>query len=153
MENLLDHKIADLQKWDRVELIEEWQKLWKYKIPKSISRKILILSIGHKYREQVDGGLSKACQKELDRLVKLYRKNPNMSFKKSPRIKSGTRLIRVWEQETHEVLVVAGGYIYKEKTYKSLSMIARQITGTRWSGPLFFGLKSKMPAKITAGAK
>ncbi|TAH37512.1 MAG: DUF2924 domain-containing protein [Alphaproteobacteria bacterium] len=138
---MLDHKIADLKKWDRAELIEEWELLWKYKIPKSISRQLLIRSIEYKYREQENGCLSESCRKELNRLVKLYRKNPGKSLRKSLRIKPGTKLLRIWGQETHEVLVLSDGYLHKGKTYQTLSQIAREITGTRWSGPLFFGLR------------
>lgn len=137
----LDHKVADLKKWDRVELIEEWESLWKLKPPRSISRELLIRSIAYKYREQEHGGLPESAQKELNRLIKIYRKNPTQNLKKSPRIKPGTKLIRAWEQETHEVLVLSDGYLHKGKTYQTLSQIAREITGTRWSGPLFFGLR------------
>ncbi len=138
---MLDDKIADLKKWDRVELVEEWQSLWKLKVPKSISRQLLIRSIEYKYREQEYGGLSESCRKELNRLVKLYRKNPGKSLRKSLRIKPGTKLLRAWNQETHEVLVLSDGYLHKGNTYQTLSQIARAITGTRWSGPLFFGLR------------
>lgn len=57
------------------------------------------------------------------------------------RIKPGTRLIRQWEGQTHHVTVGEAGFEYNGERYKSLSVIARLITGTRWSGPLFFGLK------------
>ena len=57
------------------------------------------------------------------------------------RIKPGTRLLRQWNGKTHQVMVVEGGFEYEGECYKSLSAIARLITGTRWSGPLFFGVK------------
>ncbi len=81
-----------------------------------------------------------------------------------PRIKPGTRLVRVWQGSLHEVTVLDAGFSYRGQTYASLSVIARQITGTRWSGPQFFGLKGggrtieaigerAAPAKLqTAGA-
>jgi hypothetical protein len=55
---------------------------------------------------------------------------------------SGTRLTREWHGRTHHVEVVDGGYIYKERRYRSLTAIAREITGAAWSGPRFFGLTS-----------
>ena len=58
-------------------------------------------------------------------------------------IKPGTRLIRQWDGETHHVTVCEQGFEYKSERYRSLSEIARLITGTRWSGPLFFGLKQQ----------
>ena len=53
----------------------------------------------------------------------------------------GTRLIRTWGGETHEVTVLERGYLWQERRYRSLSAIAGEITGTRWSGPRFFGLR------------
>jgi hypothetical protein len=54
---------------------------------------------------------------------------------------AGTKLIRSWKGEVHEVLARGNEYVYRGNTYSSLSRIAREITGTRWSGPLFFGVK------------
>jgi hypothetical protein len=59
----------------------------------------------------------------------------------SSTLRSGARLLREWRGVTHEVLVAGEGFLYAGKTYKSLSAIARAITGTHWSGPLFFGIK------------
>ena len=56
---------------------------------------------------------------------------------------TGTRLIRSWHGEVHEVLSTDRGYEYRRKNYRSLSKIAREITGTRWSGPAFFGIREK----------
>lgn len=58
-------------------------------------------------------------------------------------VKPGTRLIREWQGETHEVMVLEDSFVWKGKAYSSLSRIARDITGTRWSGPAFFGLKDR----------
>lgn len=59
----------------------------------------------------------------------------------APRFKPGTRLIREWQGKTFEVTVMDRGYAYRGNRYESLSEIAREITGARWSGPRFFGLK------------
>jgi hypothetical protein len=67
--------------------------------------------------------------------------NPNTEISEAPQIKAGTRLIRDWRGQAHRVTVLENGYEYAGKRYSSLSQIARLITGTRWSGPLFFGLK------------
>ena len=58
-------------------------------------------------------------------------------------IKPGTRLLREWQGVTHEVIVLDDGVRYRGETWGSLSAVAREITGTRWSGPLFFGLKDR----------
>jgi hypothetical protein len=78
-------------------------------------------------------------------------KRPN-SATNMARTKSGTRLIRSWQGKTHTVTVEESGYQYEGRRYRSLSEIARQITGTQWSGPLFFGLKSRGPKKGVTNA-
>ncbi len=65
-----------------------------------------------------------------------------MAASGSPDLSLGTRLLREWQGRTHHVMVVQGGFEYEGKVWRSLSAIARSITGTAWSGPAFFGLKS-----------
>jgi hypothetical protein len=64
--------------------------------------------------------------------------------------KSGTKLIREWKGKVHEVIVAGDGYVWAGKHYRSLSQIARSITGTRWSGPRFFGLEAEKQAATLA---
>jgi len=66
------------------------------------------------------------------------------------RLKAGTMLVREWHRTTHRVTVEEQGFLFRGERYRSLSEIARTITGTRWSGPLFFGLKSKEQSDVTA---
>ncbi len=69
---------------------------------------------------------------------------PNLlASSNQPRFKSGTKIIREWKGQLHEVSVATEGYLYKGDLYKSLSPIAFRITGTKWSGPAFFGTKTK----------
>jgi hypothetical protein len=68
----------------------------------------------------------------------------------APGPRAGTRLIRVWQGITHVVEVTPGGYEYQSKVYRSLSTIAQRITGTKWNGPLFFGLREN---RAQAGSK
>jgi hypothetical protein len=63
-----------------------------------------------------------------------------------PQLSSGTRLIREWRGRRHEVVVLDDGFCWQGTHYRSLSAVARTITGTAWSGPLFFGLKQNRPA-------
>ena len=60
-------------------------------------------------------------------------------------LQNGAKILKEWQGAVHEVEVIDSGYRYQDRTYKSLSVIAREITGTRWSGPAFFGLKRKQP--------
>jgi len=85
------------------------------------------------------GGFSEQTQKRLGQLVqgKASVKPPSKRIKR-PAL--GTRLIREYQGVEHRVTVIREGFEYQGRTFQSLSQIAREITGTRWSGPLFFGL-------------
>ena len=88
------------------------------------------------------GGVKPETHKLLLRIAKdpSLAKSPKVSDA-LPEIKPGTRLLRSWDGKTHEVIVTPQGYLWRGQTWKSLSRIAREITGTSWSGPTFFGLK------------
>jgi hypothetical protein len=94
-------------------------------------------------QEQAYGGLSTATRKRLNELSRKFEANANAHLSDVPRIKPGTRLIRDWRGQTHRVTVLEKGFEYAGKRHASLSRIARLITGTRWSGPLFFGLRDR----------
>ena len=111
--------------------------------PKSVSRELLLRGITYKIQERAFGGLSKSI------LRKLSGTEPEACSpedrRAAPRtvIKPGTRLVREWNGETHTVLVLADGVEWRGERFRSLSIVAREITGTHWSGPRFFGLTSK----------
>ena len=80
----------------------------------------------------------------LRRLSQKYAENPDYVPRDVPRLKPGTALTRIWKGVRYEVRVTAdGGYRFRGKIYYSLSEITREITGTRWSGPRFFGLSRR----------
>jgi hypothetical protein len=102
--------------------------------------------LAYKLQEQAYGGLKPEVKRRLRELAAGFNRNPRKAggkFTDSIRIKPGTRLIRQWENKTHQVTVGEAGFEYNGECYKSLSVIARLITGTRWSGPLFFGLRGR----------
>ncbi|MGH9552274.1 MAG: DUF2924 domain-containing protein, partial [Terriglobales bacterium] len=74
------------------------------------------------------------------------------SFGHQPAFKPGTRLIREWQDCTHEVVVLEHGFQWNGETYRSLSAVARAITGTKWNGHMFFGLKSRQSHSVTKSA-
>jgi hypothetical protein len=92
-------------------------------------------------QENSYGGLGTATRKRLRKLAAELEANPTANVVDMPRIKPGTRLIREWHGEMHAVTTTEQGFNYAGKHYKSLSEVARFITGTRWSGPRFFGLE------------
>jgi hypothetical protein len=102
--------------------------------------------LAHRLQEKAFGGLSKPSRNRLLNLAESAEKPSTRLPHATKRLKPGTRLIREWRGETHVVSVLDDGAEYRGKRYGSLSEIARTITGTRWSGPAFFGLRSSAPS-------
>ena len=99
--------------------------------------------LAYRIQENAYGGLKQSTRSELHGIARRMEKSSSANQQIcQPRLKSGTRIVRKWRGETHEVIVTESGYEYRRASYKSLSEIARKITGTRWSGPAFFGLRS-----------
>jgi hypothetical protein len=118
-----------------------WQELFAKPVHPKVRRDLMVPILAYRIQEKAFGGLKPSTRKRLQKLAAELETNPKAHLQPSRRLKSGVKLIRQWQGETHEVLVVDRGFDYRNKRYASLSEIARQITGTRWSGPLFFGLK------------
>ena len=129
---------TDMTDYDRKTLIEKWQQIYGSKPPKGLSRTTLELAIRHHAQARKYGGLPKETQQHLLRIAR----EENTDLTLPQRIKPGARLVREWNGQSYVVDILESGYLCQEKIYKSLSEIAREITGTRWSGPRFFGLRS-----------
>ena len=125
--------IADLRK--------RYRELLRTEPPKAFGPDLLRRSIAHRIQEKAYGGLSVSARRLLDQLVKAAMANPNGRLQLPRRIKPGSELVRTWKGKRYRVVVMAAGFAYEGKTYASLSEIASAITGTRWNGPRFFGLR------------
>ena len=99
--------------------------------------------LAYRIQEKEFGGLSHAARKRLREIAASFAPGKKNSPPRESSIESGTRLIRSWHGEVHEVSVTDAGFEYRGKQYRTLSKIAREITGTQWSGPLFFGIRKK----------
>jgi hypothetical protein len=97
------------------------------------------------------GGLSGATRRRLRAIAEGARTGESVPISGSLRIKPGTRLVRAWGGKVHTVTAVPKGFEYQGQRYRSLSAIARAITGTSWSGPVFFGLKEAAVADGATG--
>ena len=139
----LTERLAALADLDAVGLRAEWRRLYRSHPPLHIRRDLLVLAIAWKLQEKVYGGLTAAQKRKLAGIAEELRKNGDLSAGPAIRLKPGLRLVREWRGETHDVLVLEDGFEWNGKRRRSLSAIAREITGTRWSGPLFFGLKPR----------
>lgn len=137
--------LAGLPGLDRQSLMKRWRQLYEKLPPANSSRTFLVHGIACRMQEQVSGGLKPATRKLLTKIAKEASAGQQVSIP-TPTIKPGTRLLREWHGHTYEVTIVEDGVIFKDKHYKSLSEVARIITGVKWSGPLFFGLKKQEAA-------
>jgi hypothetical protein len=125
-----------------VELRVRWRALFKSEPPKAFGPDLLRRSIAYRIQEAAYGGLDPATKRLLRQLKAQMRKTPG-KIVLPRRIKAGAVLVRRWKGESHRVMVLDEGFAYEGKTYESLSVIAREITGTRWNGPRFFGLRGE----------
>ena len=132
--------IDELPSQPRDVLIAHFRGLYRTEPPKQISRDILVRAISFRLQQKAYGGQNAALQRRLRSMAEELRQTGSIEAKGAPTVKPGTRLIREWQGAMHEVTVSDAGYVYRDRRYRSLSQIARAITGTRWSGPAFFGL-------------
>ena len=126
--------IADLRK--------RYRELFRTEPPKAFGPDLLRRSIAHRIQEKAYGGLSRSTQRLLDQMIKTYAAKPNGKIVLPRRIKPGSELVPTWKGKSYRVMVMARGFALGGKTFASLSEIASEITGTRWNGPRFFGLRS-----------
>ncbi len=137
-------RLATLPISSKAALRKLWAECFKADPPLEIRKELMVRVLAYHLQEQEFGGLSDECRRRLYELAKAIEISSDAGSR-GPAIKPGTRLIRQWKDQVHVVNVEEGNYEYKGLRYQSLSEIARLITGTRWSGPLFFGIKSAQP--------
>jgi hypothetical protein len=125
-----------------VELRRRYRELFKNEPPKAFGPELLRRSIAHSIQERAYGGMSASTRRLLDQLVKAAIARPDARLDLPRRIKPGSELVRTWNRRTHRITVLEKGFAYEGKTFGSLSEIATSITGTKWNGPRFFGLRS-----------
>ena len=97
--------------------------------------------IAYRLQEKALGGLKPSTRRLLQRIATDAHERRATLSTSAPRLKPGAVLLREWHGTTHQVSVLADGVRFRGKRYRSLSQVARVITGSRWSGPLFFGLR------------
>jgi hypothetical protein len=127
----------------KAQLRARYISLFEHDPPRSFGPDLLRRSVAQRMQENAHGGLSKASQRELNRLVSALIAKPDANLTVARRAQSGTVLVRDWKGRSHRVVITADGFCYEDRTFSNLSEIARLITGTRWNGPRFFGLRRK----------
>ena len=143
---LIEAELERLPSMPIVELRALWRAKFKSDPPKAFGPDLLRRSIAYKIQEDAYGGLDRATARLLKGLMaQLAKSNGRIVLPR--RIKPGAILVRHWKGQSHRVTVLEDGFAYQGTPFESLSEIAREITGTRWSGPSFFGLKQARHAR------
>ena len=138
----LEREIAALADISRSALVARWRTLHRADPPKGISRRLLVRAIGYEMQAKRYGGLKPATDRRLRMIIEGTTAGDHGGRKTASKLQPGARLIREWNGVSHVVEAIEGGYVWNGDRHRSLSAIARAITGARWSGPRFFGLTS-----------
>ena len=141
--DLIPARVAALRTTSTTDLKQQWRDLFDSE-PPPFNRRYLESRLAYRIQELVYGGLKPETVKRLEALGEQLdggdRKKSRIRADQTPIV--GTRLIREWQGTEHLITVTANGFDWQGRPYKSLSAIARAITGTRWNGWVFFGLKN-----------
>lgn len=136
--------VEGLSDLSTAQLRAEWRKAHKGQLmPKGVGRDLASRAIAWRIQEKYSGGLQPATRRELDRLAAQLRENGDIDLAKTVKLKPGIKLVRRWHGTVYQVLVLDEGFEFEGGYYRSLTKIAREITGAAWSGPRFFGLKGQ----------
>jgi hypothetical protein len=147
----LKTEIARLRGLGLPELRAVWEQHYSAIAPKTLRRDILIRSVAWHIQAAAAGGLEPSTRKYLRQAAQGVRSGTVMRAFSAGRLKPGTKLIRVWQGKTHTVMALADGFEWQGSRYRSLSKIARTITGIRWNGLVFFGVKTRPAPKAAPG--
>lgn len=124
------------------DLKSAWTEIFGGAAPRNARRDFLLRALAHELQCKSYGGIAKTLHRALMKVADVKVEKDIEGAMRTRSLKLGARIYREWKGAVHEVEVIDGGYRYEGATFKSLSVIARKITGTRWSGPVFFGLKN-----------
>jgi hypothetical protein len=137
----VEAEVARIQSMSKYELSVLWRQTFQTHPPQGFTKGLIARYLAYHVQEKAFGGLDRETKNFLDALAR--GREPDAPRRR--RLTAGTVVVREYQGERHEVIVAPDGFIWREKTYASLSMIAREITGTNWNGPRFFGVR--MPGR------
>jgi len=147
----VERQIAELVDRSTQDLRVGWRQLHRTGPPPGLSRDLLIRGLVHQLQERIYGGVSLALRRRLRTLSAEFEKGASCSDSRIV-LKTGTTLLRQWRGRAHTVLVRENGFEYEGQHYRSLTVIAEEITGAHWSGPRFFGLTRRVGAPVNPEA-
>ena len=141
MTESVSKRLAELELMATPDLRGKWAQTFGHEPPRQASRSLLLHALSYNIQERDEGGLSATIRRRLVRWAAADGTDPQPVTPTTPQLKPGCRLVREWRGEVHDVTVIDQGFAYRGDHYTSLSGIARIITGSSRSGPLFFGLR------------
>ena len=150
----VEDEIAHLHGLDLKGLRSRWQSVFGRPAPAHLTRHLLFAVIAYRLQADRFGDLDHATRQVLDRTV-AKEAEPAMAARlasfdqKRTELTPGTVLVREWDRQSQRVMVMADGFAWNGQTYDSLSKVAFAITGTKWNGPRFFGLRDKEDRSAT----
>ena len=137
--------IAALASLATPELRRRWQQLYRVEPPARLSRDLLIRGVAYQLQERALGGLTPSTKRKLRTFGRKLKTGSQATLAPGLSLKPGSKLVREWRSRSHTVTVLEDGFGYAGQRYRSLTKIARAITGAHWSGPRFFGLNTAKP--------
>jgi hypothetical protein len=132
------------------ELRVRWKALFGNPAPLSLRRRFLARAVAYQMQVETYGGLSASTQKRLQAIAAGVRQGSLDVAGIARTIRPGAQMLRQWKDQTHTVTALGDGFEWNGKTYKSLSAVAKEITGTNWNGYVFFGIKRPAPGNKNA---
>jgi len=144
-------QLAALKNLNLEQLREKWKSLYGTEAP-GYKKQFLFKRLSYRIQELFYGGLSEQSRSYLKNIAQsdpaaTVKCKISQVKKSSDIILPGTRFVRIWKEERHEVITHEDGFEYKGRIFRSLSAIAREITGTRWNGKIFFGVRDNYSKK------
>jgi DUF2924 family protein len=149
----ISRKLASLESSPIKVLKQQWLALYGTEPPHRVSRELLTRAVAYWIQEQARGGLKPSTRRLLVRLGNDARSGQPLKLEPATAASAGTVLVRDWHGTAHEARVLDQGALYKRKRYRSLTEVAKLITGAHWNGPRFFGLRSKRGQEASHGSK
>jgi hypothetical protein len=143
----LEDEVARLRDLDLSGLRARWQSVFRRKAPDHLPRHLLFRIMAYRLQAERLGDLDRDTQRFLDRVAQGTRRGdegPASGHRRSRNgLQPGTILVREWDGKSQRVMVLDEGFVWNGTTYRSLTEVAFAMTGTRWSGPRFFGLRQR----------
>lgn len=146
LSSMVGGDVAGFETLDRDACVEAWRKQYGQEPPKYVSVQFMRRALAYEVQVKAHGGHSPAVRRALKQSLKDVRKPNDKARSAQPAsplvLRAGTHLVREWNGRSYQVEVLEDGFQMDGKRYRSLSAIARKITGVHWSGPRFFGLNA-----------